>query len=149
MPLSADVAAVTTNGSSEEPKLQDSALTANPPSGQSIEYPGQSFKSVPWNDLSILYLIKNSTHGLYKLGYSDDVQRRLNDLQRESAYALELVAEWRCPKVCVRAFESLLHDKLSYCRTHGEWFAIDDETLAEIEQLDTWVVPMVRKRRMC
>lgn len=133
-------------GFNEEAQLQGSVPTASLRSGQSsgtIREP-QFMRQVPWNELSSVYLIRNDDLGLCKIGFSDSVRRRRRELQAKSAFNLRLVAEWRCPKVAARAFESILHDKLSTCRSHGEWFAIDDETLAEIEQAVIFQIPMHR-----
>lgn len=133
------------NGINVEQIAPASVLTVNPQSGlSSVTGLVPAFKGVPWNELSSVYLIRNSKLNLCKIGISEDVPRRLKDLQRDSAYDLELVCEWKCPKIAARAFEALLHEKLSYCRSHGEWFAIDAEDLSAIDGLDIWNIPMIR-----
>lgn len=69
---------MTTNGINGETLPLVSVPTANLPSGQSSETPlVLGFRGVPWNELSSVYLIRNSELGLFKLGMSSDVRRRL------------------------------------------------------------------------
>ena len=71
------------------------------------------------------YIIYNPCSGLYKIGKSKDIYTRL------VAYCL--------PEIELIAFadkdvETNLHKRYARCRQMGEWFALDEIDLWELEQ---------------
>lgn len=92
------------------------------------------FTGVPWNKLSYVYVIRNAELGLYKIGYTDSLPRRLQQLQRASSCQLDVWTAWKCPKTAARAFEAMAHEKFKDGRTHGEWFRIDQHILDEMRR---------------
>ena len=65
-----------------------------------------------------VYLIGSLDSRLVKIGMSDDVQRRLDQLQRMSPAVLRVL--WQTEGG--RELEAALHRKLWKYRQHGEWF---------------------------
>lgn len=73
-----------------------------------------------------IYLIHDPYTGLYKIGKSDNPDRRLEQLRNASSYGTiaaaptdyDLLEAW----LCSENTETLLHKQLSKCRIRGEWF---------------------------
>lgn len=102
-------------------------------------------KQIPFGfTTSNIYVIRNSDLGLYKIGYSDDVQRRLKALQSSSCHTLDVLASWEVPGYAVRAFEACIHMAHIHCRTHGEWFELSADEAANLRDLDHWCMPALR-----
>lgn len=80
-----------------------------------------------------VYLIE-SDNGLYKLGRSDNVQSRFNNLATENAAHLTL-RHAIIAKDYVRT-ESWLHKRFATKRHHGEWFRLLDDDIAWFCELD-------------
>lgn len=74
-----------------------------------------------------VYIIKGETTGLYKIGCSNDVFRRIVELSNMNADRLSLYCVFETHKYF--ALESQLHELFSKNRKHGEWFALDKEDL--------------------
>lgn len=96
----------------------------------------------PLMDHEFVYLISSAT-GLYKIGRSVDVPRRLDDLQRGSPVQLEIV----CAVEADNAVETelLYHRRFASKRVRGEWFALngtDVETIAS--EMGVMVPPQMR-----
>ncbi|MGL5881287.1 MAG: GIY-YIG nuclease family protein [Xenococcaceae cyanobacterium] len=70
----------------------------------------------------LVYLIGNKRDGLIKIGVSQNVEKRLKDLQSVYKTPLEIIATKRGSFDA----EKELHKKFSQFRRHGEWFIWDD-----------------------
>lgn len=66
-----------------------------------------------------LYLIQSSMGGPFKIGISQDIAARLQQLQCGSPFPLRVIHQVHGINAKI---ERQLHDKLSQYRLHGEWF---------------------------
>jgi hypothetical protein len=82
--------------------------------------------------MSYIYLIKEE-NGRIKIGYSNDVESRLNSLKSSSPYDMEILYSARIPTA--REVEATLHRLFGNKRKRGEWFDLDDRDVAEIRSL--------------
>jgi hypothetical protein len=71
----------------------------------------------------MIYFLRCTGTPWVKIGWADDVIRRINDIQQYNPHRLQLVAV-RNGK---RKEESRLHTKFSEYRRIGEWFELSDE----------------------
>lgn len=67
---------------------------------------------------SWVYFIANHEDGTVKIGYSDDPQRRLSDLQMGNHSRLEILATVPGGQ----DVEQMLHERFADSRIDGEWF---------------------------
>lgn len=74
--------------------------------------------TAPVEDRRSVYFIR-ATNGLVKIGVAHDPKERLRTIQGMSPLRLELVGV--LPGLGARG-EAALHERFSYCRSHGEWF---------------------------
>lgn len=82
--------------------------------------------------VSFIYAIRANTTRSIKIGFSNDVERRLRDLQCACPEELEIIACWKG----TMAEEQAIHAKLNDHRQHREWFSPSDEVLALIKAKD-------------
>lgn len=80
------------------------------------------------NKLSYVYLMRDTTNGLIKIGYSSNVTAREKTLQSEKP-AIELLNYW----VGTREDEKILHRLFKNKRIRGEWFEINNQELTQIK----------------
>ncbi|MFJ2854422.1 GIY-YIG nuclease family protein [Streptomyces rubiginosohelvolus] len=73
-----------------------------------------------------LYLISSANSPLVKIGWSDNPERRLRDLQTGSPVSLQLLAVFEGGAV----MEAELHRRLGDKRRHGEWFDLGPDPVA-------------------
>lgn len=76
----------------------------------------------------LLYLIESG--GLYKIGVSQDVNKRIRNLQTGSAHTVICVAYYQTDKPA-REVESALHKLFAKYRLRGEWFDFEDRFTQE------------------
>ncbi len=77
-----------------------------------------------------VYLFR-SENGLYKIGSSEHVERRLSILRSSSPIAIDIVwAEWFDNALLV---EKKFHKKFAAKKHHGEWFILNDEDIQFIK----------------
>lgn len=82
-----------------------------------------------------VYLIKCGER--FKIGITNDMSRRMDQLRGQSPYPLELVHHAKGYNNAGK--ESSLHKKYGEHRVHGEWFELSSEQVAEIiEDLNDW-----------
>lgn len=82
------------------------------------------------NDNSgFIYLIR-AANGLVKIGRSVNVQKRFEVLNSTSPIPLELLEFW--PVDDAVSVEAKLHDRYVDKRIRGEWFALDENDIADI-----------------
>lgn len=98
----------------------------------------------PWNKVAYVYIIRNETAGLYKIGYTNNVDRRLKELQKCSVDDLDIWVAWQCPESAAKSFESIAHLKYHWARTHGEWYRLDYETARDVRYTRSWAIPAFR-----
>lgn len=77
---------------------------------------------------SIVYLIGSPESRLVKIGRSDDVPRRLADIQRMSPVPLTVL--WATPGGA--ELEARLHRRFAGHRRHGEWFDFGDDNPVQV-----------------
>jgi hypothetical protein len=77
-----------------------------------------------------VYLVTDND-GLYKIGRSADVKKRLVNLQVGNPKHLEVLCEVevRFPRV-----ENIMHNRYKRKRAAGEWFALDPADVAAFEK---------------
>lgn len=80
-----------------------------------------------------LYIIHSSVTDLYKISVTQHLNRRLAQLQKDSAYTLTIRFAYGIVKGSEMAFESILHAAFGDKRTHGEWFRLDADDLIFLE----------------
>ena len=81
-----------------------------------------------------IYIISNG-QGWYKIGKTNDIQRRINALQCGSPYRLNLTIFIFCDKKDLRKYESRLHQTFKSKRGIGEWFALNSPDLDYLKTL--------------
>lgn len=83
--------------------------------------------------VGFVYLFKLST-GHYKIGYSNNPQRRGREITSGLPITLELVH--KIPSNQISCLEDELHQRFKRCR-HGttEWFSLDDEDIKYIQAI--------------
>ncbi|MFG2629960.1 GIY-YIG nuclease family protein [Streptomyces sp. NPDC048473] len=78
-----------------------------------------------------VYLIGSPESPLVKIGWSDNPERRLRDLQTGSPVPLQLLALFEGGAV----IEAALHRQLADKRRHGEWFDLGADPVAVVSPL--------------
>ena len=76
-----------------------------------------------------VYILKLGST-MYKVGKADVISKRVSQIQSQIPMKIELIATL-CTK---EAFleENSIHKELSKFRVHGEWFELEDSTIAYI-----------------
>lgn len=77
--------------------------------------------------IMFIYLI--GTEVKQKVGFTNNLKRRLSQLQTGSPEKLTLHHYIEVPDkiMSVKELEKIIHHELSHKRTHGEWFKMDIE----------------------
>lgn len=78
--------------------------------------------------MSYVYLIKNTEDSYYKIGVSNNPNKRIKELNTGNSSILELVTVYETD--IPYKIEKILHKRYSYLRKHNEWFdfSIIEET---------------------
>ncbi len=76
-----------------------------------------------------VYFLLNRHSNLLKIGFSQDVERRVKDLQFASGQDLVLLRT----EPGARSEEKSLHIRFQHLRVKGEWFSYDGELKAYLE----------------
>ena len=79
-----------------------------------------------------VYLLK-ADNGLYKIGYSKNVQARIKQIQKNTPHSIEIVCSIETDEV--RMLEGKLHDKYRAALTKYEWFLLSPDQVDEIKVL--------------
>lgn len=82
-----------------------------------------------------VYLIESG--GLYKIGVSADIVRRLKDISGMSPYPIMLVHTWESPKPFT--LEKQLHAQCRACHVRGEWFSLNAEQIESLKKFSEGV----------
>ena len=78
-----------------------------------------------------VYIIESPFNKAYKIGRSNNIERRFKSISAMSPVALELYGVIKTDNYC--KLESELHERLSKYRLHGEWFALNEGILMELQ----------------
>lgn len=77
-----------------------------------------------------IYFVQANCGGPIKIGWTQDIDRRVRDMQAVNPFKLLVVGKFR-GKLCD---ERRLHDEFASERLHGEWFEPTDALLTRIAQ---------------
>lgn len=82
--------------------------------------------------------ILDSGLGIYKIGYSSNVQKRMENLQEGSPVKLTILhtIPVKSPGLYTRNLEKTLHELFEKERLHGEWFKFSKDQIEFILELD-------------
>ena len=70
-----------------------------------------------------IYLIKSKQSQLYKIGISDNPQKRIKNLQTGNPEDLIIIHTYKTKNY--NKVEKALHNRYSYLKLNGEWFEFD------------------------
>lgn len=80
-----------------------------------------------------LYVI-GSKDGPQKIGFSQDVEKRLSSIQTGNPNRLEIYFKQEVPKDRVRLMEKQIHTEIKHHKISGEWFNLTpEEAKQEVE----------------
>ena len=80
---------------------------------------------------NFVYFIKLGQTKYYKIGYTKNLEKRLEQLQNASPYDVILIAAFQSSNAL--KLEHQLHGKYSSNRVRGEWFKFNKEEATVIE----------------
>jgi hypothetical protein len=83
----------------------------------------------------MIYFIQNTDTKHIKIGYSDNIRRRLSELQITSPHELTILT------ICEGGIEveKELHDKFNNHYVRGEWFSPSEELISYINEFPPYV----------
>jgi hypothetical protein len=84
------------------------------------------------NDVSYLYIIRETGTSYCKVGHSAFPEERIAQLQTGNPRTLQLVYVKLFPDKFIRQIESALHSRLKHKWCNGEWFEIDSEKIVDL-----------------
>lgn len=85
---------------------------------------------VPITPGGFVYIIQLGDTNVYKIGITNDLSRRLSQLQSKCPIPLTIVHRWWGHDF--QAFEKALHLKFSSQRIRGEWFKLSTSDLLDL-----------------
>jgi predicted GIY-YIG superfamily endonuclease len=77
-----------------------------------------------------VYLLWNAQTRLYKIGISDNVERRKRELERQGGVPITIMGSWQAERP--EDIERALHRYYAAKRREGEWFALADQDVYAI-----------------
>jgi predicted GIY-YIG superfamily endonuclease len=81
-----------------------------------------------------IYVIAADEHGPVKIGYSNDPNRRLKELQTGYPKPLALWHQQEFHQKQAKLMEQLIHKTLRHRCSYGEWFKLSvQQAIAEVE----------------
>jgi predicted GIY-YIG superfamily endonuclease len=81
-----------------------------------------------------IYVIAADEQGPVKIGFSNDPNRRLKELQTGYPKPLTLWHQQEFSPKQAKLMEQMIHKTLKYRRSHGEWFKLSvEQAIAEVE----------------
>lgn len=83
-----------------------------------------------------VYILKSNATGLYKIGCTRNLKRRLNEFKTGSPEAL--ILESSCRTKDMYESEKMLHEKYNAYRIRGEWFELTPYALADAKAMLTF-----------
>lgn len=81
-------------------------------------------------DVGFVYLAHQDNTPYYKIGVSNNVERRLASLQTSSPSKIVLIKSIRTDRY--EHYEGELHERFAASRLNGEWFSFDRATLGSV-----------------
>lgn len=88
---------------------------------------------------SYIYLVKND-HELYKIGRTKELARRMKRFDVKLPFPVEVIAVIETYEPVTE--EKLWHERFAHKRIDGEWFALDADDVAWMQQFDVrYTVP--------
>ena len=81
--------------------------------------------------MSYVYLLETSNDDttIYKIGYTkNSTKRRIDSLQTGNPYPIRELCTYQTK--FDQKLERALHNFYSYCRLEGEWFSLDNKSVA-------------------
>jgi hypothetical protein len=83
--------------------------------------------------LHYVYFIRELGSHYVKIGYSNDPESRLRDLQTGNPHTLELTHLIQLTDLsAARRIEKTFHDRYARSRTQGEWYILSENDLADV-----------------
>ena len=82
--------------------------------------------------MGYVYLV-SAYNGLYKIGKTNDIEKRFRGLETMSPVPLKLIHA--IETITPLKLEAKLHKKYDHCRAHGEWFMLSKDEVVEISAL--------------
>lgn len=79
-----------------------------------------------------VYLISDSKSYTYKIGISNNPEKRIKSLQTGNDKTLKIVCKVLCENYS--NVETALHNKYNFLRVSGEWFELNDKDVLNFEQ---------------
>ena len=85
--------------------------------------------------ISMIYFIQNTETKHIKIGYSNNVRKRLSEIQTTSPYELAILT------ICEGGIEveKELHDKFNKSYIRGEWFSPSEELITHINNFPPYL----------
>ena len=80
-----------------------------------------------------VYLMKDNNNNLYKIGVSNNPQKRLKTFQTGNAGDVELIYEIECDSPHI--VEGTLHKYFRTYKVKNEWFDLDNEVVNNFKNL--------------
>ena len=81
--------------------------------------------------MGVVYFIKCDDY--VKIGYTDDVERRMNEIRTHVPTELVLLTTL---KNATRQTEREMHVRFAHLRHRGEWFLIDNQLMAVVDLIE-------------
>ena len=77
-----------------------------------------------------IFIFGNVEQGWYKIGMSQSIEHRFEEISATAFCPLKISAQWPCQRKFCRQLELHLHDLFAPKRIEGEWFALDPADIA-------------------
>lgn len=81
-----------------------------------------------------IYIIHQENTDFYKIGYSQNPEQRLRELQTGSPFQLRLIEIYEVTSDNAPYFENKIHGWLSFNRLQGEWFSLSNILLGRLKR---------------
>jgi len=79
----------------------------------------------------MIYFVQAGINGPIKIGITNNINRRIKELEKEAPYELNILAEYPGG----RKFEKRIHTMFQKFRIRGEWFRPEEELLFWMENI--------------
>jgi hypothetical protein len=77
-----------------------------------------------------IFIFGNVEQGWYKIGMSQSIEHRFEEISAIASCPLKISAQWPCQRKFFRQLELHLHDLFAPKRIEGEWFALEPADIA-------------------
>lgn len=88
-----------------------------------------------------IYVIQMGDKQYFKIGVTNDLERRVKDLQTGNPLPLHIIDSFnfvnRENKHWANQIEKVLHRRFDYCRQMGEWFEFTEKELVIIKEMSS------------